>query len=792
VQRVVGFLPRVAWKPVLATAIIIGGLSGCASKLQMSGIGPGDTVDVVRNTDLSPRYPVNAGGQAILTGAPARPQLYPGSDTQSRPASDRPANDKESFNASAASFQALAVEPAAASPKGSDTDESGIDLNFDNADIQAVAKSILSDTLGLNVIIDPRVQGNVTLVSAAPIPRKNLFAAFEDVLRMSNVAVVKTGTTVKILPLQEAAGLGTTLFNNTDTGFGVTIIPLRYTSAATVGKLADNFVTRPGSLRTDVSRNLLMIQGTESERRNIVNIAASFDIEWLRNQSVGIYPLQSTSPDTMVKELERVFDTSESGKGHSLINFQTIARMNAVMAVTHDRKLLERATQWVRRLDHGITSSGATIRIYRLEHANARKLAKILTEIFVGKGDSSNASAEAPATQLAPGTNAVQSRIDPQVTANTSGTNADNGVPIPAQPNGQNAGGPSNGKADVFGSLSDKIGQAGGDAGQSGNLPRGVFQNVRITADIPNNSIVIFSNQDDYNAIERSIRELDRAPLQVAIEATIAEVTLTDALKYGVQYYLGSTDVGAGLDRGSVSLSSSTATALVSQRVPGLNVLLGAQASPKAVLSALSTVTSVKVLSSPSLVVTDNQPAFLQVGDSVPISTGSATVLTNANTIVNTIQMQDTGVIMKVWPHVHANGMIDLEIEQQVSNVVGGQAASTMTLNPTISQRRVHSTVGVMSGQTILLGGLMSETENKTQDGVPVLRQITGIGDLFGSTDGTKLRTEIIVFVRPRLIENGSDAQSVSEEFRARLSTMHAARTVVTGMDIRSARTVKK
>jgi len=786
VQRVVGLMLRLPRKPMLVAAIVIGALPGCASKFQMSGIGPGDSVDPVRNTDLSAHYPTNAGGQAILTGAPQRPQIYPGSEQPrsgiDRTGSDRTGSDKESLNessnVSAASFQALAVEPAAASD-GSAADESGVELNFSNADIQTVAKSILSDTLGLNVVIDPRVQGNVTIISAAPVPRKNLFSAFEDVMRMSNVAVVKTGTMVKILPLQEAAGLGKTLFNGSQAGFGVTVIPLRYTSAATVGKLAENFLARPGALRTDVSRNLLMVQGTESERQNIVNIASSFDIEWLRNQSVGIYPLQSTAPDTMIKELERVFETAEGGKGQSLINFQTIARMNAVMAVTHDRKLLERATQWVKRLDHSDTS-GTTIRIYRLEHGNAKKLTKILNEIFVGKGGNANASSDSAASQLAPGTNATQSRLDA-----AGGNNAGNGAP--ANPQAAAAPGSNNANdrsAESLSSFSDKSDKGSGDSEASGGLPRGVFQNVRITADIPNNSIVVFSNQDDYRIIERSIRELDRAPLQVAIEATIAEVTLTDALQYGVQYYLGSTDIGAGLNKGSVSLSSNTATAVIAQRLPGLNVLLGSQASPKVVLSALSSLTSVKVLSSPSLVATDNQPAFLQVGDSVPISTGSATVLSSTNTIVNTIQMQDTGVIMKVWPHIHANGMVDLEIEQEVSAVVGGDTSSTTTLNPTISERRVHSTVSVMSGQTVLLGGLMSEADNKTQDGIPVLRQITGLGDLFGSTNGSKARTEIIVFVRPRLIENGSDAQSVSEEFRARLSTMHSAQTVISGMDM--------
>jgi general secretion pathway protein D len=149
--------------------------------------------------------------------------------------------------------------------------------------------------------------------------------------------------------------------------------------------------------------------------------------------------------------------------------------------------------------------------------------------------------------------------------------------------------------------------------------------------------------------------------------------------------------------------------------------------------------------------------------------------------------MQDTGIILKVWPHVHANGTVELEIDQEVSSIVGGiPAGGTTNLNPTISERHIHSTVAVTSGQTVLLGGLISEEDDKTQNGVPVLRQIKVIGDLFGTTTGSKMRTEIIVFVKPRIIRDNVDAQSVAEEFRQGLSTMHSNASVVSGKDAAS------
>jgi general secretion pathway protein D len=459
--------------------------------------------------------------------------------------------------------------------------------------------------------------------------------------------------------------------------------------------------------------------------------------------------------------------------------------MNAVLAVARSRQFLDQATAWIKRLDRSDTT-GTTIRIYRLQHGNAPKIAKILNDIFVGRGGNAT-TADGAASQLAPNTNGAQSRLD---TIGTTGNSANNNTTGAANASTQQVGGLVNtggvNTASSFDNFADKK-ATDANLATSGTLPRGVFQNVRITADTSNNSVVIYSNQEDYRVIERSVRELDRPQLQVSIDATVAEVTLTDALQYGVQYYLGSSDVKAGPNNGSISLSTSSTTALISQALPGLNVLLGQQASPKVVLSALSSLTSVKVLSAPSLVVADNQPAFLQVGDSVPISTGSATVLSAQNTVVSTITMQDTGIILKVWPHVHANGSVELEIEQEVSSVVGGTSATgTTNLNPTISQRRIHSTIAVASGQTVLLGGLISENDNRSQTGIPVLRQIQGIGDLFGNTNNNKERTEIIVFVRPRIIRDGLDAQNVAEEFRNGLSTMHSNASIISGKDVSS------
>jgi general secretion pathway protein D len=746
-------------------------LLGCAalvdgrSNLQLAAAGGStDAIDQVRNADLSPRFPQAIDSQSGTTSEPSQPLIFPGSATEPEPERGQ---DPETRVASQAAFV-----------RGE-----GVEINFDGADVQTVAKTLLGDVLKLNFVVDPRVQGSVTLASVGPIPRKDVLPAFESVLRMSNAAIVRDGNLVKIVPIPETGGNAGIRMGAGEPGFGVSLVPLRYTSAATVAKTAEGFLSRPGAVRVIPSRNLLLIQGTTSERQTALDVIATFDVEWLRNQSVGVYPLKSTSPETMIGELERIFETGDGGVGQGVFRFQPISRMNAVMVVTKNPKMLSEATQWVQRLDRSDTT-GTTLRTYRLKHGNAMRVARILNDIFGGQR--SGATGDQPVNQIAPGAESAKSRLDSLDRGGaTTGRSASGGQSA-------SAGRGSNPIAAAFEAFSDGKGEDDSPAATSasaGGAPRGAFQNVRITADSGNNSIVVYSNQEDYRVVERALRDIDRPRLQVAIEATVAEVTLTDDLQYGIQYFLTSKDVGAGKDKGSISLlgaaQSTAQSALLQRTAPGLNVLLGSEALPRVILNALATITEVKVLSSPSVVALDNQPALLQVGDEIPITTSTATVLSNAGTpVVNTIEMRNTGVILKVLPHVNANGTIQLEVDQEISNVVN---ADQQTLTPTISQRRVHSTVAVTSGQTVLLAGLISEREQNSRAGVPGLRDAGFLGALFGNTTGTKQRSEIIIFIKTQLMRNSVDAGAVTAEFREKLQMMRSSRSVVNGTAVEPA-----
>ena len=283
--------------------------------------------------------------------------------------------------------------------------------------------------------------------------------------------------------------------------------------------------------------------------------------------------------------------------------------------------------------------------------------------------------------------------------------------------------------------------------------------------------MLIYARPDEYKLIERTLVQLDRPKLQVAIDVTIAEVDLNDQLNYGVQFFLHggaiSNTTGGQIPSiiSNIAAGSASTSTVGSGLSGGLNIIAGNPASPRVVINALSAITDVKILSNPSLVVVDNGDASFEVGDQVPVTTGSATVLSSNNAIVNTVDYVNTGVILHVQPHVNYNGSVLLDIDQLVSTVPEGNTS----LTPTISQREVKSSISVVSGQTVLLAGMIQDNQTKSRGGVPILSQLPYVGAAFGTTGKTDVRTELIMFIRPTIIRDGADAAMVAEELRSKM-----------------------
>ncbi len=726
----------------LAAACFVALLGGCVDQTSPSlGLAGGDAMP---NPDLSARGPTVRGAYGPVTGGrPAGAQVFTG--TAPSPA---PRGGAEPVRYADASD---AIVPA-----GGD----GYQLNFQDADVGEVSKAILSDILKANYLVDKRVSGQVTLTSAQPVPRARLVSLLESSLASLGATVVKDQDMYRVVPTGEAGGMGTINTRDVGEGFGTSVIVAKYMPAANLGRLLEGFGSRSGSVRTDPGTNLVIIQGTSSERRAALDAAEMVDVNWMRSRSVAILPVANSAPDTIIGELNRILDSGEGGMAQGAIQLQPMSRMNAVLAVAQRPEGLDLVRRWVTRLDRS-DPRAAGVKVYRLQYAQAKTVAAALNDLF-GSGGGSGGASDKDALEPS-GAAPTQTGTSPGGSPGTS-----SGGLSSASVSGAGGSG-EGGSSSPFGALKAamvadaKPKPAGEDFGSS----RGGGGNgaVRVTADTGSNSLLINASAADYKAVEQAIRQLDRQPVQVEIEATIAEVTLTDQLQYGVQFFLQG--------QRTLGLSGATNLTLPTFNAAGANLLLGGLSSPRVLLDALQSYTKVKVLSSPSLVVLDRQTAVLQVGDQVPILTQSAqSVQTTGAPVVNSVDYKDTGVILNVLPKVNANGIVTLDVEQQVSAVVN---ASDPTLTPTISQRHVHSSIAVTNGQTVMLGGLISDTRSTDRSGLPGVSSIQFLNDLLSSHDSAVNRTEIIIFIRPRIITSAADAQAVTEEFHDRLLSMRGA-----------------
>ena len=702
--------------------------------------------DQIRAIDLSARQPLPVPDSAVGDAHATRDAIYLGDTTAPIKASAAPGRDTAAGE--------------------------GYDLNFENAPVTTVAKVILGDILGVGYTIDPRVQGTITLSSGRPVSKSDVLFVLEGALRMSNVALVRDREGYRLIPAADATGSG---FVDTDeatqAGYGISVVPLHYVSAQAMMKLLDGFGVKPNTVRVDSSRNFLLIQGNGNDRRSAIDTILSFDGDWMRGQSVGVFPIHDSTPEPIITELEKIMDAGEAGLSQNVIKFQAVSRLNAILVVTRKPEYLRTAATWIKRLDQSDTA-GVNLRVYRLRYGSAKDIAGLLNEILTGKSSGLSAAQG----QLAPGSSvSVSSSGGPLAALSalppTSGQGGGGGVGAGLSSGlGVGGGGLSSGARPGGGaSTGGNDLSAGGLGGAFGGSGSPTTPNIRITPDIVNNAILVYASQETQQIVEQTIRQIDRPPMQVAIDATVAEVTLNDQLSYGVQYFLTSNKLGGSTgSAGSVISTAGTTLGALGGAAPGFNLLIGAASSPNIVLSALHTVTDVRVLSNPSLVVLDNQPATLQVGDQVPVSTGTATVLTSNNTVVSTINYMNTGVILSVTPRISASGNVVLNVDQESSSV--NQAAATGTLTPTISTRAVKSSISVPSGQTVLLAGLISDEVDRTRSGIPVLDKLPGIGDFFTQQSGTKARTELIIFMRPTVIRDAVDAHLVAEELRSKLN----------------------
>ncbi|MES9833423.1 MAG: type II secretion system secretin GspD [Candidatus Thiodiazotropha sp. DIVDIV] len=620
---------------------------------------------------------------------------------------------------------------AASAPAGD------ITLNFEKADLREVIQTILGELLDESYILDPAVKGNVTIQTGKSLSRADLLPTLETLLRMNNAAMVHVDGVYRVLPLGKAVQ-GQKVPRLADSsapipaGYALQIVPLEYIGAREMAEILQPLAPKESLIRVDAVRNLLVMGGTGAEMAGLLETVNLFDVDWIKGLSVGFFPLKYAKVSAVTKELQAIVGSIDSNPLQGMFRIVPIDEADGILVVTPQKRYLDRVAEWIPRLDRVDTQEAGTgqrLYVYRVQNGDAEDLADMLQQLFSSAGSTRTKNRSA--------------KVAPGKTKKTLSSSTDS-------------------ESKTISSTSVTRMTLTGTGGDSSE------KEIRVVADAKHNSLVITATPSQYASMLEALQKLDQRQLQVMVEATIIEVALTDSLRYGLQWAFNNNVDGDNFTGdGSLTIGDSgTALATV---VPGFNFsLLRGVGDVRAIFTALAEDTLVRVLSSPSLMVLDNETASIQVGDQVPVVTAQQQSTTDSNaTLINSVSYKDTGVLLEVTPRVNPGGLVTLEVTQEVSDA--STTTSSTVDSPTISTRKIESTVAVQNGEALILGGLIRDQGSSGSSGLPFLSNIPLIGWLFGQESDSNRRTELVVVLVPTVVFDSNDNRKVVESFRRKL-----------------------
>jgi general secretion pathway protein D len=596
-----------------------------------------------------------------------------------------------------------AVADRSATPGGD------ITLNFDSTPIEDVVAIILGDYLEAAFTVDPAVQGEVTWRSSHGLSRDDLLPLLETLLASRGAALVTDDGGYRVVPLEQARTFaGTDIFDQeaeVDSGYRSIVIPLKFISAADMAEIVASYGIQP---IVNADRNVLIVSGTAGQIRQIRQLVRTFDVNWLQGMSFALHPLLYADASEVERELNTIFAMERGEETDGAARIVSIERLNALLVIAPHPELLEEYERWIKRLDRVSGKGGRSLYVYHVQNGRAEDLARALSDVFLSRY-----------------VDGWSDRI---------------------------AGGDEPGYRETATTMPDEPVE-----------PETTQDRLRIIADPASNALLIRADQQDYAVIEAALRRLDVEPMQVLIEASIIEVNLTDELRYGLEWLVrGRTDDYTGdaiLDFDSPGLNAIT---------PGFSYVLRKADEVRLAINALAEDAQVNVLSSPALMVLNNQTATIRVGDEVPIPTRQSVSNIDPDApTVNEVEYRSTGVLLSVTPRLNTNGLVTMDVDQEVSNVA--ETTSSDIDAPTFLQRRITSSVAINSGETVVLGGLIRDQQSNTESGIPVLHRLPIVGKLFGTTSRSARRTELIVLITPRGVHEPKDMRAITDEYQRKM-----------------------
>jgi general secretion pathway protein D len=629
-----------------------------------------------------------------------------------------------------------------------------VSLNYEGADLREVIRTIF-DILGEGYIIDPQVTGTVNIHTARGIPKSALISTLETLCRMNGMAVVKDGDVYRVIPAATAVrGSVTPQLGGSSTplpkGYGVVLVPLRYIGVAEMVRVLEPFVKDATSIRPDPLRNLIVLSGTESEVRRLMETIEMFDIDWMAGMSVGLFTLKSADVKTVFGEIEKIIGDKAAGPLAGILRIIPIERMNALLVISPQPHYIDQARIWIDRLDKGGDDTGTQLFVYHVQNGRAEKLAPLLSQAFTGRAPAQTSGPTRQA-QIAPGLTPGSIFSQPVQTQQTP------------PPTPQAASAPTT--------------PGGAAPGAAGGLSTNVSRNVQIIADKDNNALLVMSTPAEYSIIEQALRKLDLLPKQVLIEATIAEVQLTGDLKFGVEWYFSNgPKQGGGLFQTGTQpgnpFNPGSTGGLSAPKVPGFNYLWRNDNFPGgigAALTMLDNAGKTRVLSNPHIMAVDNITSKIQVGTRVPINQQTI-VGGTTNAVTTTQQYLDTGIALTVTPHVNEGGLVAMDLAVEYSTLPAGfDPTAASGIAPSVNSRSQQTSVVANSGETIVFGGLITEDNSKSTQGIPLLSRIPVIGAAFGAQEFKTDRTELLLVITPRVMSNDAQVREITRELRNKM-----------------------
>jgi general secretion pathway protein D len=606
-----------------------------------------------------------------------------------------------------------------------------VSFDFDDADLYAVIRT-MADMLKINYIIEPGVSGKVTIHTAGRLKEEDLFPVFHQTLEVNGLAAVKEGNVYRILKLKDAQRMpiSSRLARDAkdipiDERVIIQIIPLKFISAQEVTKVITPFISTDGTIISEGGSNTLLLVDKGINVYKVLKLVEVFDVSVFEKIHYRFYALENIGAEETVKLLREVLSLVTGGKDD--VQFIPISRLNTLLIVSASADIFSKVSAFIRQLDVPSDAAQPQIYIYSVKNGMASELGDTLQMIFAKGGEVRKAASKetVPTNPFAKG----------YTDQKTTGTTAATGVPTAsATPAPQTASATTRG-------------------GPSVSL-RG---DVRITVDPIRNALIIEAIPGDFQIIEKILARLDVLPRQVLIEVVIAEISLGKGTELGIEWTFKK---DSWTDSGPVSATIGAT---------GLQYAVGLSQKWQVALHALARDSKVNILSSPSVLASDNKLAHIDVTTEVPIPSTSYQIQTTGPTVLETkVEYRNTGVILDVTPHINEHGLVTMDISQEVSNVgellkVAGQDYYSF------NKRKVATSLTVKHNQSIVIGGLISNTKNDAASGVPWLVKIPLLRWLFGTETTNVSKSELILMITPRVITNLDDVDAVSEEFKKKI-----------------------